>query len=516
MREIGASQLVRPESARTRAVPCPRGVTPTPTPRARSPSSRSCSWSWPNLAVLRHTRGEVRGTASEKLPGPIVAGCARKPGDDIIPQARSASTCSTRYTGQIIDRPAPDPQGPDRQPEHRRVRVPAARRSRHHAVPARAAHRDVRGVAVTEDLRAGQSGPAPHHAIPGPSRSVSRGAARSRPRRAAARRAARPSSASTPGSRRPRRSSSSSTRCPSTLPPRATSSAAASSRVCRSSEPVSTKVIPASESSTSSSAGPGSPGEVDARGAQLLDEPAVAIEREPLPTLSAMIGPTPSNAASSSDRRRLDRVEVGEAARERLRGGRSDVVDAEPHEHAPQRPRLRSFDRVDEQLRGALADPFERDEPLERERVDVGGVLEQAGIARTGDTRSSPRPSMSIAPRPAKCTIRCTRCAGQSTLTQWWFASPSSRTSGCAAHRARGRELPLARPALAASRAPARRPRGSRRPPCARSRCPPAARLCARPRLRCAASPSRRWRRRRTPARAPRTASRARCGRCSP
>ena len=38
---------------------------------------------------------------------------------------------------------------------------------------------------------------------------------------------------------------------------------------------------------------------------------------------------------------------------------------------------------------------------------------------------------MSIAPRLAKCTMRCTRCAGQSTLMQWWFASPSRRTSGC-------------------------------------------------------------------------------------
>ena len=37
---------------------------------------------------------------------------------------------------------------------------------------------------------------------------------------------------------------------------------------------------------------------------------------------------------------------------------------------------------------------------------------------------------MSIAPRLAQCTSRCTRCAGQSTLTQWWFASPSTRTSG--------------------------------------------------------------------------------------
>ncbi len=38
---------------------------------------------------------------------------------------------------------------------------------------------------------------------------------------------------------------------------------------------------------------------------------------------------------------------------------------------------------------------------------------------------------MSIAPRLAQCTSRCTRCAAQSTFTQWWLASPSTRTSGC-------------------------------------------------------------------------------------
>ncbi len=37
---------------------------------------------------------------------------------------------------------------------------------------------------------------------------------------------------------------------------------------------------------------------------------------------------------------------------------------------------------------------------------------------------------MSIAERPAKNTMRCTRCAGQSTLTQRVSASPSGRTNG--------------------------------------------------------------------------------------
>ena len=52
------------------------------------------------------------------------------------------------------------------------------------------------------------------------------------------------------------------------------------------------------------------------------------------------------------------------------------------------------------------------------ELVTVGRVGQQAGCRRAGPTRCSPRPSMSMAPREAKCTIRCTRCAGQLLLTQ--------------------------------------------------------------------------------------------------
>ena len=37
---------------------------------------------------------------------------------------------------------------------------------------------------------------------------------------------------------------------------------------------------------------------------------------------------------------------------------------------------------------------------------------------------------MSIAERPAKNTMRCTRCAGHSKLTQRVSASPSGRTNG--------------------------------------------------------------------------------------
>ena len=45
-------------------------------------------------------------------------------------------------------------------------------------------------------------------------------------------------------------------------------------------------------------------------------------------------------------------------------------------------------------------------------------------------TRFSPSPSMSMAPRDAKCPMRPSRWAGQSTLTQNVSDSPSMRMSG--------------------------------------------------------------------------------------
>ena len=46
-------------------------------------------------------------------------------------------------------------------------------------------------------------------------------------------------------------------------------------------------------------------------------------------------------------------------------------------------PRL--VDRIDEQLRRALADALERDEPLDGERVDVGGVVEETRLDELRD-----------------------------------------------------------------------------------------------------------------------------------
>ena len=106
------------------------------------------------------------------------------------------------------------------------------------------------------------------------------------------------------------------------------------------------------------------PCEVDARGAQLLDQLAVALDaRRTRCTLSAMI------AADAVARRRAPRPTAAamrvEAARARAASacgrGRADVADAEPDEQlAPAVAACDCLDRVDEQLRRPLADALER------------------------------------------------------------------------------------------------------------------------------------------------------------
>ena len=77
--------------------------------------------------------------------------------------------------------------------------------------------------------------------------------------------------------------------------------------------------------------------EIHTGGAQPLHQAPVAINREPRADALRDRG------TDSVDRGELllvpahDRVQVGERASERLGGGRADVVDAEPDEHAPQR-----------------------------------------------------------------------------------------------------------------------------------------------------------------------------------
>ncbi len=94
------------------------------------------------------------------------------------------------------------------------------------------------------------------------------------------------------------------------------------------------------------------------------------------------------------------------------------------------------------------------------------------------------------------------------------LASPSGRTRvDLQRARADRGEHPRLAVRRSQRRAPARRLRGSRRRPCARSPCRPGERLSAPPDPGCAASTCRPSTRRRTPARARRTVSPARCDR---
>ena len=68
-----------------------------------------------------------------------------------------------------------------------------------------------------------------------------------------------------------------------------------------------------------------------------------------------------------------------------------------------------------------------------REPVEVGRVGDEPGHHQL-ITRSSPRPSMSMAEREAKWAMRWTRWAGQSRLVQNVSLSPGRRTSGSPQH----------------------------------------------------------------------------------
>ena len=169
------------------------------------------------------------------------------------------------------------------------------------------------------------------------------------------------------------------------LPPRASISAAASSRVRCSSDPVSTNVSPASVCSSVDAAAGAGPAKFDAGGPQPVDQVAVAIDREePLDALRD--GRTDAVDGDELLLGRVgDAIEVADAARERLRGGGADVVDAEADEQRHSGCVFEPSTRVDEELRAACTDPFERHELLDRQRVDVAGVVEQPRVGELPD-----------------------------------------------------------------------------------------------------------------------------------
>ena len=172
---------------------------------------------------------------------------------------------------------------------------------------------------------------------------------------------------------------------PVTLPLRAVIAAAASSRVKPSSVPVRTNVSPTKRAPAADGSGTGRTLEVHTRGAQLLDNRAVALVGE---ELGDAFG---DDAADAVDGRELfarcggDAVEAADLACQRARGGGPDVRDAEADEQTGQGPGTGIVDRVDEELSGPLADAFERHQLLDGERVDVAAVGQEPRVDELPD-----------------------------------------------------------------------------------------------------------------------------------
>ena len=134
--------------------------------------------------------------------------------------------------------------------------------------------------------------------------------------------------------------------------------------------------------------------------------------------------------------------------------GAAQVADVQPDQQVGQRPGLRGLDGVLQVAHDDLAEALDAPEHVPVDRVDVAHVGDEAGTHLGSRwvkswTRCSPKPSMSIAPREAKCSMRPATWAGQSRLVQKVSLSPSRRTSGPPQTGHIGRERPLRRPFVA-------------------------------------------------------------------
>ena len=270
---------------------------------------------------------------------------------------------------------------------------------------------------------------------------------------------------------RPPRSSSSSTRCRDLaaarldlrLAPRRASSPA--------SVPVITNVSPASDGPSVTSSAFSGPCEVHARGdaacrtrsrlrslaknaTDALGDDAADARRPPASSSTpapAMASRLPSSRASACGRARARRGGCPRPTSSFASGRDFDASIASTSSCAERSP-MRSSGTS----RSTVSD------------VDVGGVVEQAGVHELRAPAPRRGPRCPCAERPAKNTMRCTRCAGQSTFTQRVSASPSSRTSGWPHTGHCVGNFHFRAPLLALREHRARRPRGSRRRPCAR------------------------------------------------
>jgi hypothetical protein len=190
---------------------------------------------------------------------------------------------------------------------------------------------------------------------------------------------------------------------PGEVPPRATIAASASSRVYPGTAPVTTTARPANAASSVDVA-------LDSRKVSPAALKRSIRSRALLLTHVLVEGLSDhrTNAVAGLEHlqgRTRQVVVVGEAPGELARGDRSDVANAQTHQHPAERCGLGFVDLAHQRRRGELTETLERLELLHAQREEVGDVVDQSRLPSSWATRCSPSPSMSRAPREAKWTI---------------------------------------------------------------------------------------------------------------
>ena len=123
---------------------------------------------------------------------------------------------------------------------------------------------------------------------------------------------------------------------------------------------------------------------------------------------------------------RIERAEMrGQVARRRF----ADVADAERVDEARQRRRAARVDRRDDVGRALVAPCARARRARDAAACRCRPACARSSLSTSWSTSFSPRPSMSIAWRLAKCSSACLRCAGQTRPpVQRAIASSGSRT----------------------------------------------------------------------------------------
>ena len=103
---------------------------------------------------------------------------------------------------------------------------------------------------------------------------------------------------------------------------------------------------------------------------------------------------------------------------EQLSRALADERDADGVNEAVEAVLLAGGNFIEQILRGFFGHALETGERFEIEPVEIGKVLHQFLLDAAGSTILSPRPSIFMAWRPAKCRSDSLRRAGQETFTQ--------------------------------------------------------------------------------------------------